>query len=78
MRAARFIGISVFILTCLGGTVDLRAEPLEQLISETVENHNRVLASRAQVESARQRSLAALGVWYPNLNLTAGVERYRL
>ena len=78
MKAARFIGIAVFILTCLGGSVGARAEPLEQLISETVENHDRVQASRAQVESARQRSLVALGVWYPNLNLTAGVERYRL
>ncbi|MDF1749257.1 MAG: TolC family protein, partial [Alphaproteobacteria bacterium] len=78
MKAARFIWIAVVWITCFGGGADVRAETLEQLVSDTVENHDRVLSSRAQVESARQRSLVALGVWYPNLNLTAGVERYHL
>ncbi|NMM43243.1 TolC family protein [Rhodospirillaceae bacterium KN72] len=51
---------------------------LETLISEVVETHDRVLASQARVEAARQRSYESLGAWYPSLDLTANVERYKL
>ena len=51
---------------------------LESLISEVVETHDRVLASQARVESARQRSYESLGAWYPSLDITANVERYKL
>jgi adhesin transport system outer membrane protein len=51
---------------------------LEEFVADTVEGHDRVLAARADVEAARQRSLEALGAWYPELEVTANVERYHL
>lgn len=69
---------AILAVPCFGGPVGVRAESLDQLIAETVENHDRLLASKSQVEAARQRSLEALGVWYPELDVTAGIERYKI
>jgi TolC family type I secretion outer membrane protein len=51
---------------------------LEELITGVVENHPRLLSARAQVEAARERSIEAIGAWYPQLDITANIERYRL
>lgn len=79
MITARFLGVAAFCaVTCFGGPAVLRAEPLDTFISQTVENHDRLLSSQAQVDAAQDRSIEALGSWYPTLDITANVERYRL
>lgn len=79
MKRARFLRVAALCaVACFSGAVDVRANSLEALISETVESHDRLLAGQAQVTSARERSQEALGVWYPALDVTANVERYRL
>ena len=81
---------TICVVTCFGGAFGVRAQDeeapvnsasggaLETLISEVVETHDRVLASQARVEAARQRTYESLGAWYPSLDLTANVERYKL
>ena len=79
MKRARFLRVAALCaVACFCGPFDVRANSLEEMIAETVETHDRLLASQAQVTAARQRSKEALGVWYPSLDVTANVERYRL
>lgn len=94
MRGLRFLLLAAFIaVTCLGGNPFARANDtvenadetnnaqgasLEELIGGVVENHPRLLAARAQVEAAQERSVEALGAWFPQLDITANIERYRL
>ncbi len=54
------------------------AMDLEAFIVQTVENHDRLLGSEASLTAAQERSIESLGAWYPTLDLTANLERYRL
>lgn len=47
------------------------AQSLDQLIEQAQQKHDRILKARADVESARQKALEALGDWYPELKTTA-------
>lgn len=47
-----------------------RAQSLESLLTDTVENHDRVLAAKADVASARSSAREALGDWFPELETT--------
>lgn len=79
MTTARFLRVAaICAVTCFGGPEALRAEPLDVFITNTVENHARLLSSEAQVDAAQERSIEALGNWYPTLDITANIERYRL
>ncbi len=79
MKAGGFVRIVIAaIMICICGNNFARADSLAELIASAVEDHDRLLGSRAEVEAARQRSLESLGIWYPNLNVSANIERYKL
>lgn len=94
MRGLRFLLMAAFVaVTCFGGNPFARANDieesatedsgvadaaLEELIGTVVENHPRLRAASAQVEAAQERSVEALGAWFPQLDITANIERYRL
>jgi len=51
---------------------------IQEFIIATIENHDRLLSSEASLTAAQERSIESLGSWYPSLDLTANLERYRL
>ena len=57
----------------------MAAESLMQLLTNVLKDHQRVRASEQDLAAARQSAKAALGDWFPTLDLTAnyGYERQR-
>lgn len=64
------------VSVCLVLAWSASAEPPDLIIQDAVESHDRLLSAKARTESATQRAHEALGVWYPEFDLTANVERY--
>lgn len=87
MNVARLFGAAALCaVTCFGGAKTVPAQdggpldsgPLDVFFADVIENHDRILASRADVDAASERSIEALGGWYPELNVSGSLERYRL
>jgi len=71
MRA--FLSACAFVAGLCGGLAasPALAQSLDQLLDQALNKHDRVLKARADVDTARQKALAALGDWYPELKATA-------
>ncbi|MBL6931309.1 MAG: TolC family protein [Rhodospirillales bacterium] len=48
----------------------IRAEPLQDLLPEFIDNHNLIKAAKSDVAAARETAEAAMGGWYPALSVT--------
>jgi len=49
---------------------NIAGQSIESLIADAIENHNRVLAARSDLETSRRRARVALGAWFPKLDST--------
>jgi len=70
-RAAARLGVALFTGLWIGGlAAGAGAEPLGVLLPELLGKHNLTAAAEADVGAARERVRAALGGWFPQLNVS--------
>ena len=51
-------------------TKNVAGRSVESMIADAIENHDRVLAARSDLETSRRRARVALGAWFPKLDST--------
>lgn len=77
-RTSRFASRFVCLALVLGWTVACSGAPhaqalgqsIESLVSDTIEKHDRVLAARSDLDTARRRARVTLGAWFPKFEGT--------
>lgn len=62
----------------LSSTPDTPTISLEEIISQAVEEHDRLKQARADADSLRETARETLGSWFPSLDLTTALIRERI
>lgn len=75
VRKRTLLGLAAAVaMACqLGAVSPASAESLADLIPELLQTHNLIKAAESDLVAAGERSSAALGGWYPNLNVKSNV-----
>jgi len=68
-----FLTVSVILVAIISAcaVTSARAESLGQLLDQVLKTHDRILKAQADVDTDRQKAIAALGGWFPELKTTA-------
>lgn len=51
-------------------TKNIAGQSIESLIADAIENHDRVLGARADLETAKRKARVTLGAWFPRFDAT--------